>query len=221
MGVCSLLLRARFQQDSCLTYADTLECLFLPADDKRWKQILMLKVFQKMHSEVKPVQSTMADQPETIWRTNAEPSLGTVDGILSDSVLELFLHPVSNVPCTQQPRNPWFCASKFSWPVMMPQSVQRSLHNVWRPHSSETFNISGILQSIPNMSSKQSENEKQTFGCIHNCHDLQVLLCLWVWGCPSSGQTNSFAPKQLFRISACPKVQTSPQGSPTVACGAM
>ena len=39
--------------------------------------------------------------------------------------------------------------------------------------------------------------------------------------CPSSGQTDSFAPKQLFRISACPKVQTSPQGSPTFACGAM
>jgi len=36
-----------------------------PADDK-WKQNLTLKVLQKMQSEVKRVQSTTADQPETI-----------------------------------------------------------------------------------------------------------------------------------------------------------
>ena len=35
--------------------------------------------------------------------------------------------------------------------------------------------------------------------------------------CPSSGQTDSVATKQHFRISACPKVQTSPQDSPTFA----
>ena len=34
--------------------------------------------------------------------------------------------------------------------------------------------------------------------------------------CPSSDQTDSFAPKQPFRISG-PKVQTSPQDSPTCA----
>ena len=88
-----------------------------PADDKRWKQILMLKVLQKMHSEVKPVQSTMADQPETIWHTNAEPSLGTVDGILSDSVLELFLHTSPTCHAPSNPATRDFVPPNFPWPV--------------------------------------------------------------------------------------------------------
>ena len=88
-----------------------------PAYDKRWKQNLMLLVFQKMHSEVKPVQSTTADQPETIWHTNAEPSLGTVDGILSDSVLEFFLHTSPTCHAPSNPATRDFVPPNFPWPV--------------------------------------------------------------------------------------------------------
>ena len=126
--VCSLLSPASFPQDLRLTCAETHFGMlvfawlmqpkrqprwnldWLPTnwcncrDDKSWRQNWTLKVLQKRLSEVRPVPFTTVDQPETNWHRNAEPSLGTVDGIISGRVLELSLYTfpkLSNVQCAQ------------------------------------------------------------------------------------------------------------------------
>ena len=75
-------------------------------------------------------------------------------------------------PATQQPVILSLQIFPGQWP--MPQSVQRSLHNLL----ATTFVGDTYSRNFAIMSPTQNEKYSLGFGCIKNCHRLQVLLCL-------------------------------------------
>ena len=193
MSVCSLLLRAGFPQDSCLTCAEmhfgmlVFALLMQPKrqlrwnldwlatnwcnrrDDKSWRQNWTLKNCCKKYI----LKSNLSQSPRQINQKQIDIEMPNHASLLSmahcrtaSSSPTCTRFQCAIRPATQQPVI--LCLQIFPGQWLMPESVQRSLHNLLRQCLLET-STPGTLQSIPNMSSKQDEHEKETFGCINNC----------------------------------------------------